>query len=113
MGLPSLSRHPPAPARRTRLVCERLEDRAQPSVHSVRTAVDSEISASAPLTLGGTSAALHVETGVGGPTRQALIRFDSLFGPGPGQIPFGSTINAASLALWAGTPALPPSGLVE
>src|SRR5205085_4873597 len=30
---------------------------------------------------------------------QALVRFDGIFGPGPRQIPFGSTINSAVLRL--------------
>ena len=28
-----------------------------------------------------------------------LIRFDNIFGPGPGQIPFGSVINSATLTV--------------
>lgn len=31
--------------------------------------------------------------------KQALLRFDNLFGNGPGQIPFGSTINKVTLVL--------------
>ena len=37
--------------------------------------------------------------GFGGLETQTLIRFDSIFGSGPNQIPFGSTINSASLIL--------------
>jgi hypothetical protein len=39
--------------------------------------------------------------GSGSSTEQGLIRFDSIFGNGPGQIPYGSTINSASLTIYA------------
>ncbi len=39
--------------------------------------------------------------GSGSGTEQGLIRFDSIFGNGPGQIPYGSTINSASLTIYA------------
>ena len=47
-------------------------------------------------------ASILVEAAASGPTRQALLRFDSLFGSGAGQIPIGSTIASASLVLWVG-----------
>ncbi|MFZ5527605.1 MAG: DUF4347 domain-containing protein, partial [Pseudomonadota bacterium] len=39
--------------------------------------------------------------GSGSGTEQGLIRFDSIFGNGPGQIPYGSTITSASLTVYA------------
>ena len=39
----------------------------------------------------------------GSPVEHVLLRFDGIFGSGPGQIPAGSTISAATLTLWVGT----------
>src|SRR5262249_33106715 len=50
----------------------------------------------------GSSAAILVEAGAQGPARQGLVRFDTLFGSGSGQIPIGSTITSASLTVWVG-----------
>lgn len=36
----------------------------------------------------------------GSPVSQGLLRFDGIFGDGVGQIPFGSTINSASLSFY-------------
>jgi hypothetical protein len=38
----------------------------------------------------------------GSPVEQALLRFDSIFGSSPNQIPAGSTISSATLTLWVG-----------
>jgi hypothetical protein len=54
---------------------------------------------------GATGQTLSIETQSGGPVRQALLRFDGLFGTGPGQIPPGATVTAASLELWVNAPA--------
>ena len=32
--------------------------------------------------------------------RQGLLKFDDIFGNGPGQIPFGATINSATLEVF-------------
>jgi hypothetical protein len=95
---------PRRPAR-ARLRCESLEDRTQPSVLSFRGGLDTQILAGAPNQTAGAALAVGADTGASGPQRQALLRFDNLFGTGPGQIPPGSTINRASLALWVGPPA--------
>jgi hypothetical protein len=95
---------PRRPAR-ARLRCESLEDRTQPSVLSFRGGLDTQILATAPNQTAGAAPAVGADTVASGPQRQALLRFDNLFGTGPGQIPPGSTINRASLALWVGTPA--------
>ena len=48
----------------------------------------------------GGSTSINVDLDVtGGLEAQGLIRFDNLFGSGPGQIPYGSTINSASLTI--------------
>jgi hypothetical protein len=36
------------------------------------------------------------------PTEQILVRFDNLFGAGPGQIPANATIISAKLSMWTG-----------
>src|SRR5438552_1036454 len=82
------------------LRCERLESRAQPAVLSIRGAVDTALTSLAPDAPGASATALPVEARTI-PTKEALLRFDNLFGSGPGQIPVGSTITRASLTLWA------------
>ena len=47
----------------------------------------------------GSDSELEVDLSSGGGETQSLIRFDSIFGTGPGQIPPGSTINSASLII--------------
>ncbi len=42
---------------------------------------------------------VDLDDGAGDPTTQTLIRFDDLFGTGPGQIPYGSYITSASLTV--------------
>lgn len=37
------------------------------------------------------------------PVQQALLRFDSVFGAGPNQVPPGATISSATLTLWVGS----------
>jgi hypothetical protein len=46
----------------------------------------------------------------GGAEVQALLRFDSLFGALPDQIPFGSTINSAVITLFAPNASNAPTG---
>ncbi|MFO1006645.1 MAG: DUF2341 domain-containing protein [Planctomycetaceae bacterium] len=59
-------------------------------------AADTSVEAGDPDSTGGTA----LQVTVGGPTSQTgLIKFQSLFGDGPGQIPYGSTITSASLRL--------------
>ena len=68
----------------------------QEGVSSYTGTQDTAVSAANPTTSYGTSTTVIV----GGPTdRTGLIRFDSLFGNGPNQIPLGSTIHSASLRL--------------
>jgi hypothetical protein len=58
-----------------------------------------------PANNNGTSANMFLGAGttssVTGP-RQILMRFDSIFGTNPGQIPPGSTINSATVEIWRG-----------
>ena len=42
---------------------------------------------------------------------QGLIRFDNIFGSGPGQIPVGSTINSASLSMDVTDPSAPGASI--
>jgi len=63
---------------------------------------DTEVRSNAPGTSYGNSTYLRVdlqnsEDGIS----QGLIRFDSIFGSAPGQIPYNSTINSASLTVYA------------
>ena len=51
-----------------------------------------------PTTANGGAGSVLVENN-GGQRQHGLIRFDSIFGPGADQIPFGSVINSASLAV--------------
>jgi hypothetical protein len=92
---------------RRRLRLEALEARIPPAVLSFRVGdgglvADTEITALAPNTPQGSAPTMGVEAAAGGPTRQSLVRFDNLFGAGPGQIPIGSTIQSASLTFWSG-----------
>lgn len=91
-----------------RLYLDRLEDRLSPAVLSLRAGLgssivsDAGISAVAPTTPQGSAPTIAVEANVSGATRQALLKFESLFGSGPNQIPVGSTIVSASLSIWVG-----------
>src|SRR5262245_27608114 len=91
-----------------RLRLERLEERWPPAVLSLRiglgssSVADTGIAAATPDTPQGSGAAILVEASAQGPARQGLVRFDALFGSGAGQIPIGSTITSASLAVWVG-----------
>ncbi|RZL10805.1 MAG: DUF4347 domain-containing protein, partial [Rubrivivax sp.] len=60
---------------------------------------DTYVEAASPNTSYGNSTSLVVDNG--SPNgRQTLIKFDDLFGNGPGQIPYGSIITSASLTVY-------------
>jgi hypothetical protein len=59
--------------------------------------VDTSINRFSPDRIAGAATTLFVDTG--SETDQALLVFNSLFGSGPGQIPFGATITNATLTL--------------
>ncbi len=48
------------------------------------------------------------EDGTSGTPNTGLLRFDNIFGAGPGQIPFGSTIDSATLTLVVIDPSVAP-----
>ena len=60
---------------------------------------DTELRESATTTSYGSETSVAVDLDSGGFESQGLIRFDNIFGNGAGQIPFGSTINSASLTV--------------
>ncbi|QDU99025.1 cadherin-like domain-containing protein [Lignipirellula cremea] len=63
---------------------------------------DTYISSNAPNTAYGNSDRLYADlSNSAGGVDQALLRFDDLFGDGPGQIPLGSTILSAQLTVYA------------
>ncbi len=66
----------------------------QQGVSSYTGTQDTTISAATPGTGNGASSTVTIG---GASAKTGLIRFDSLFGNGPGQIPLGSTIHSASL----------------
>ena len=64
---------------------------------------DTFVSAATPTTNHATSSSLETDF-AGGPSEQALIRFDGIFGTGAGQIPLGSYITSASLTVNVNNP---------
>ena len=60
---------------------------------------DAHVNEGSPDSAFGSGATINADLDGGGGLVQGLIRFDGLFGNGPGQIPYGSTINSASLTL--------------
>jgi hypothetical protein len=63
---------------------------------------DTALDAGSPTTDKGALSSLEVDANI---FQQGLIRFDNLFGSGPGQIPLGSTINSATLTINVTDPA--------
>jgi len=61
---------------------------------------DTELKEDNPTTPQGNNASISVDLVNGVGESQGLIQFDSIFGSGPGQIPYGSTINSASLTVF-------------
>ncbi|WP_237217872.1 DNRLRE domain-containing protein, partial [Falsiroseomonas oryziterrae] len=61
--------------------------------------VDTNLRGADPTTSYAVAKQLFTDTETGGAPGQALLRFDGLFGTGPGQIPLGATIVSASLTL--------------
>ncbi|MEQ8786456.1 MAG: DUF2341 domain-containing protein [Pirellulaceae bacterium] len=60
---------------------------------------DTELAEALPTTNLGTAASFRADQDESGGETQGLIRFDNIFGTGPGQIPWGSIINSASLTV--------------
>ena len=58
---------------------------------------DGGVNGAAPNTSYGTAGYIAVNVTAGG---HALIRFENVFGNGPGQVPFGSTITSATVKLY-------------
>ena len=73
----------------------------QDDANAYNSTQDTYLNAAASNTSYGTIDEIQVDLddGVADPTAQGLLRFDSIFGNGAGQIPLGSTINSASLTL--------------
>ncbi len=61
---------------------------------------DNELRESDPATAQGNNSSISVDLDNGGGVSQGVIQFDSIFGNGPGQIPWGSTINSANLTVY-------------
>ncbi|MBL8452003.1 MAG: cadherin repeat domain-containing protein, partial [Zoogloea sp.] len=72
--------------------------RFQQDVAGYTGTVDTYVSDGATGTSFGNATTVIVDDG--SPVNQALLRFDSMFGNGAGQIPFGATINSASLSFY-------------
>uniref|UniRef100_UPI0035B2446B cadherin domain-containing protein n=1 Tax=Zoogloea sp. TaxID=49181 RepID=UPI0035B2446B len=72
--------------------------RFQQDVAGYTGTVDTYISDGATGTSFGNATTVIVDDG--SPVDQGLLRFDSMFGSGAGQIPFGATINSASLSFY-------------
>jgi uncharacterized protein YjlB len=68
----------------------------QHGVDGYSSSSDTYLASDTPATDLGTSIQISVDDN---PDQHGLIRFDNLFGNGPGQIPLGSTINSASLTI--------------
>ncbi len=64
-------------------------------------AQDTYLSEGQPTTSYAGASTITVDLDQSGGETQGLIRFDNIFGSGPGQIPFGYTINSATLTLEA------------
>jgi hypothetical protein len=85
---------------------EALEDRRLLAVTSFENGVaayngtqDTGIFSIAPNVNFGTEVSISPDQQDANGVRQGLMRFDNIFGDGPGQIPLGSTINSATLEL--------------
>jgi hypothetical protein len=85
---------------------EALEDRRLLAVTSFENGVasyngtqDTGIFSIAPNVNFGTEVSISPDQQDANGVRQGLMRFDNIFGNGPGQIPLGSTINSATLEL--------------
>jgi type III secretion system FlhB-like substrate exporter len=72
--------------------------RFQQDVAGYTGTVDTYVSDGATGTSFGNATTVIVDDG--SPVIQGLLRFDSMFGSGAGQIPFGATINSASLSFY-------------
>ena len=62
---------------------------------------DTELNETTPSTSHGNASSISIDLENSGGQSQGLIQFNNLFGNGLGQIPFGSTINSASLTVYA------------
>ncbi|MDA1166595.1 MAG: cadherin domain-containing protein, partial [Planctomycetota bacterium] len=62
---------------------------------------DTELQEATPATSFGNATSISIDLDNGGAESQGLIQFSNLFGSGAGQIPFGSTIDSASLTVYA------------
>src|SRR4051812_21803306 len=60
--------------------------------------IDTTLQQAKPDTAGGAWLNLYIDAG-SGVQEQGLLEFTNLFGDGPGQIPVGATITAATLTL--------------
>jgi hypothetical protein len=69
----------------------------QQGVNSYAGNEDTELTSGSPDTAQGNNASITVDLDNGGAETDGLIQFDNIFGSGPNQIPFGSTVNSASL----------------
>jgi protocatechuate 3,4-dioxygenase beta subunit len=69
---------------------------------------DTYVDAGAPSTSYGLSGTVRTDNN--GPI-QALIRFESIFGSGPGQVPWGATINSAALTVEVSDQAATPANV--
>ncbi|MDX1963425.1 MAG: Calx-beta domain-containing protein [Pirellulales bacterium] len=93
-------------AKRTRLMYESLENRSMMAVASFTEGVggytgtqDTVLFSKEPSVNFGTETGISVDQQDAGGVRQGLLRYDGIFGTGAGQIPFGSTINSATLTV--------------
>lgn len=71
----------------------------QQGVNGYDGAVDTQIRGGAPDTAYGDSPDVSIDGSDGGGENHVLIRFENLFGTGPGQVPSGSTVIAATLTI--------------
>lgn len=89
------------------------QDGLLPGGGTYTSTLDTEIAGANPATPAGALVTLRadlLEPTSGGAEVQALILFDSLFGALPGQIPFGSTLTAATLTLYTTNASSTPIG---
>jgi len=93
---------------RARPTVARLEDRVTPAIVTFQEGVggyastqDAEINFATPTTPVPNDDSISVDNQDGSPSgpRNALVRFDNIFGTGAGQIPLGSIINSATLTV--------------
>ncbi|MDJ0851268.1 MAG: DUF2341 domain-containing protein, partial [Myxococcota bacterium] len=66
----------------------------QEGVAGYASTLDTELDSAAPDADNSNVARIDVDSG---PTKQGLVQFENIFGSGPDQIPFGSTINSATV----------------